>query len=395
MRKFILAILILLLGSVLAFADHPPEIEKVVENLCVLECKNGEYKDHTTGTLLKLDSGNKNGVILTCAHLFDDPAPVTVYFPKTRQEFNGNPIKIDRAGDVALVEIVGRPNLPGVEMAAQESDVVGDYRCVLGFESAYKLRILQCQVTSRNINYGKMVTVTAPSQLGMSGGPIVTRDGKIASVVSGSGGDLPLETLACSQRQMAVIVRPIFPFLYRWRQRRAIQRARAVGDFVPINVQCPDGNCGLPYQQPAYQPIRQNFTDSRITSQNISDINNLPVLRDAVERNKQEISILQQRVSALEQAPTPTMDFTAIKSEITQDVLARMPTPEPGRVGPRGPQGEPGRDAELTNQQIQLIAESIANSLPPVRIQVIDSQGRKSISEGRLGDTLQLELFDK
>ena len=413
MRKLILAILILLLGSVLAFAQDISKVNEAGLNMCVVSTPEGFAG---TGCLL---AGKP--VIVTAAHIFNQASPrAIIEFAGSSRQYTARLVHraYNNGKDLAFLELNQQPNRPGVPIAPTVSSPVwyGGY--------SYKgLRTFMGRITGK---FGNSYEVEGTSISGMSGGPVFNEKGELVSVLFARD-DMTQQMVMNTNEALRTETQQCYPGLFRRMAQRPIFPRTIFG-----GQRCPSpgvaGGCQIQYQperiqfdvvpqppqiiqrpqpqiqpqQPVYVPqpnpdsvveyVPRPEDDRSLSWQDLEDIRRLPSIEARVNNNVTKIASLEQRVRALEQNPG-NVNY----QQITQNVLERMPAPPagpPGRDGKDGRDGVDGKDATLSQTDINLIAESIARNLPPVRLQVIDTQGRESITEGRLGDTLRLKLFD-
>jgi S1-C subfamily serine protease len=212
--------------------QYPPSISNVVRHLCVCENDMGQgMVSKTTGTLLDVPANpnipNGDGVIITCAHLLSDgenPNGKTIRCVFGGNAYRGRIIAFDRTSDICVIHIQGRPNLPGV-LLATDPDQVGQERWHMGFIGGTRLRINRSRITAVDLSGGAMKQFSAGSLSGMSGGPVVSEDGSITGVITGSTEPMGVPSdqaysIGATCQWMQRICQPLFPRLREWRRRR-------------------------------------------------------------------------------------------------------------------------------------------------------------------------------
>lgn len=137
---------------------------------------------------------NRDGYILTNAHVVKDAEEIFISLPDGRQ-FPGKLIGIDNSSDIAVLKING-DNLPIANMGDSDGIMIGEYAIAIGNPFGYILAETGPTVTcgwisavNRNIKfdnegkiYKKMIQTNADINQGNSGGPLVNILGDIIAV---------------------------------------------------------------------------------------------------------------------------------------------------------------------------------------------------------------------
>jgi S1-C subfamily serine protease len=127
-----------------------------------------------------------NGLAATCKHVVDG-----VYAPKAvlhdQSEHPLHVVAISRKHDLALVQVLGPPNLPFLSIRDAESVAPGDRLFAIGSSAGLQSTITDGVFTGfRKIGRPeeRMIQFSAPVNQGNSGGPLVDAGGKVIGVVS-------------------------------------------------------------------------------------------------------------------------------------------------------------------------------------------------------------------
>ncbi|MCH7989946.1 MAG: trypsin-like peptidase domain-containing protein [Planctomycetes bacterium] len=144
---------------------------------------------HSTGSQLS-GSGvcvDKTGVILTASHVVTNGA-CRVFF--NDQNYPAIRVLIPPKEGVAVLKVIAKENLPFLEIAVSQPRV-GDSVWVMGFPegewSSYRTSVTSDQLFFTDDRSTQLIGVFAPVIFGTSGGPLVTKEWRVAGIASVSG----------------------------------------------------------------------------------------------------------------------------------------------------------------------------------------------------------------
>ena len=219
------------LASAAEGAQHPAVVRVVAQHCDGRSCS----RTYGSGTVVDIDGAA--AVIVTCAHLFREPASsVAVRFPDgvtlaaevkaidQTWDLAALTIQADRQFGVAPVAISGVAPKPGDPLQSCGYGSDGEYSCNRG----------------RAIGYGRTATTSSHETLelsgmardGDSGGPVFNAQGELVAVLWGTNGQIVSATYCCRvQRFLA----GLFPRLRdRFNRPTQPERAQPAGPLVPV-----------------------------------------------------------------------------------------------------------------------------------------------------------------
>jgi hypothetical protein len=271
-----------------------------------------------------------DGLFLTAAHVMRGEAPVaTVTFADGRS-FSTRLVANDPQYDQALLESADKPD-GGVPIA--EGNATRGVRLFLGGYSQgpalfwpSTMRGVCSPVGGPSADW---ITTTGQSIPGDSGGPIFDEKGCIiGNLWGGSNGETTGVNCGRTQR-----------FLQRFRDRLRSWHTQGRGCF---GGSCPPENQGAYYQPPA---------DNGSVQVEIEP--GTPVTQPGLDPASNLKPIDQQQ---------PCLPCKPDFDKIAEEVWGRLKD-KPELQGPAGPQGPPGKDAEITAEQIAAIVMAISSQI--------------------------------
>jgi hypothetical protein len=181
-------------------------------SVCRIRLQIGVGSSLGTGTLVCV--GADYGAVITCAHLFREGAgQITVTF-RDGKTFSGELAAQDPAGELAIVKITPRPEIPIVRIAAdhpQQGERLtfggygpdGRYREVTGVLNGYRGTAGGGHQT---------LEVQGSARQGDSGGPIFNAQGELAGVLWGTDGSTTVGSYNGRICQFTQVDRYLFPW---------------------------------------------------------------------------------------------------------------------------------------------------------------------------------------
>jgi hypothetical protein len=165
--------------------------------------------DGTLGSGTLVDRDAATGLVLTCAHLFDDSSGQIVVTLPQAGRFAARILEIDRTNDLAAVAI-RRPEADPLQVA--DGEPVG-MLTACGYGPAGVFRAIRGSITGRATIVGADVpstTIAGAVRPGDSGGAILNAQGQLAGVIWGQR----------DGQTYATCGRTVFEFLNRIRSKR-------------------------------------------------------------------------------------------------------------------------------------------------------------------------------
>jgi hypothetical protein len=170
-----------------------------------------------SGTLVR--RSDSTGVVLTCAHLFDNATGRIIVSFTNGQRFAARLIERDRAHDLAAL-LIRRPDVEPIAVSNDDPDGV---LSACGFGPDGQLRCFRGNITGAAIAVGAMypsLTISGAARPGDSGGGVLDARGELVGVVWGQRDGLTYVTCG----------RPVREFLKRIFDRSGNQPPRAPGN---------------------------------------------------------------------------------------------------------------------------------------------------------------------
>jgi hypothetical protein len=271
-------------------------------------------------------------LVLSCAHVYKgENTYKTDVWLKNGQHFVGKPLQIDSTWDQSLIELNAKPNLIGLPLA-KNNPKPGDVIKAYGYGHSNKVYVTNGNVEKywmpTNATVGGWFSATGRVDQGSSGGPIVDADGYLLGNLWGSD----------TQDTIGLCTWKTVRFLKPWRGRLSQGICRD-GRCYPRQPQSPSGSIviqGAPNLIPEPPPV------APVVDMPIPDV---PVQKPFPDQNP----------------PSVEIDIDAIVEALKNDEEFIAKTK--GDPGPEGPQGEPGQDAELTNDHVAAMTAAIIQTL--------------------------------
>ena len=288
-----------------------------------------------------------DGLVLTCAHLWDRGQPVSVkVLFVDGQTIQGRPLKIDSQWDQAVIELVQiHPTAKGSRLAGA-NPVVGQGVTVAGYDGGKRRikwrvgSVVKTGLSPYAGSPGDWFESTGQVTGGASGGPAFTDRGRLIGNLWGASNQ---RTTSLTTGRTRLFLAPWFPRLSAWGDR--------MKQGGPI--------CSGPDCQPGEQPSAAGGVDVFET----------PV-----------------------QPTQPTQPPIAVEKINYAKLLDMMATDSRFR-GPKGDKGEPGESAQL---DVMALAEAIKTTLPPIYFNLIGPDGKVISSEAiPLGGQFNLHHLPK
>jgi trypsin-like peptidase len=170
-----------------------------------------------SGTLVRRSSST--GLVLTCAHLFDDATGRIIVTFAGGQRFAARLVERDRAHDLAAL-LIRRPDVEPVAVSDEEPSGV---LSACGYGPNGQLHCFRGNITGAAIAAGAVhpsLTIAGAARPGDSGGGVLNTSGQLVGVVWGQR----------DGHTYATCGRPVHEFLKRILSRSAGQPPRAPGD---------------------------------------------------------------------------------------------------------------------------------------------------------------------
>lgn len=149
---------------------------------------------------------DKDGYIITNAHVVSGATQITVVLPDTR-EFDAKLLGIDESSDIAILKING-DKLPNAKLGTSRDLIIGEWAVALGNPYGFlmndtKPSVAVGVISAVNRNFGQrqdgkiykdMIQTDAAINQGNSGGPLVNINGEVIGIntfiMSESGGSI-------------------------------------------------------------------------------------------------------------------------------------------------------------------------------------------------------------
>jgi hypothetical protein len=182
-------------GVVLALAlpassdvpDFAPMIKMVTPSVAFVLSKDENGRLAESGTAFVVDP---TGLLLTALHVVDEASQISVLLPSQRA-LGADVIGIDVDHDVALLSApsMPRPGPPALALGNSSGVHLGETVLVVGYPlpspQSPTLTVTHGIVSALRTQAG-YIQIDAPVNPGDSGGPVLTRDGKVIGIVDAS-----------------------------------------------------------------------------------------------------------------------------------------------------------------------------------------------------------------
>lgn len=131
---------------------------------------------------------NKNGLILTAAHVVQGNEEMSIIFPDGKA-FTAKVLGSNRTKDVAMLQLVKKKNWPFAEIGDSDALKIGGYVIAMGHAGGYDTRRPAPVRFGRLLSKNRKGFITSDSVLigGDSGGPLFDINGKIVGINSSIG----------------------------------------------------------------------------------------------------------------------------------------------------------------------------------------------------------------
>ena len=302
-----------------------------------------------------------DGLILTAAHVIRGSTAWTIYWPDGRTTA-AKALKSDSNYDQALLGTIKHPSARGIRLATANPGP-GDPIYLAGYDggrATLKLR------PGRMVSYSSpfrgwpsdWFDINNPVQGGSSGGPALTAHGRLVGNLWGAS--------TRQQTTTAVLLGRTRRFLLPWNARLAAWELAMARGMTP--AQCGVASGGRPVfraPNPAPSPVPDEGPPPATTTPTVAPTINIGTVT-TLPAGSQATAVMRQDGS----------DYV---------IDLGIPRGSDGRTGPQGPQGPPGQ------VDVNRLAEAIRGSLPPIRVNSIDSAGKVLDSvDVPLGGTLNI-----
>ena len=268
-----------------------------------------------------------DGLFLTAAHVMRGEAPQALVTFADGRSFNTRLVANDPQYDQALLESTDKPD-GGVPIAGGNAErgsrlFLGGYSQGPALFWPSTMRGVCSPVGGPSADW---ITTTGQSIPGDSGGPIFDETGCIiGNLWGGSNGETTGVNCGRTQR-----------FLGRFRERLKAWHTQGRGCFGT----CPPPNQGAYYQPPSDGVQVEIEPGTPVTQPGLDPASNL---------------------KPIAQSP-PCVPCKPDYDQIAAEVWGRIKD-KPELQGPAGPQGPPGKDAEITAEQIAAIVMAISTQI--------------------------------
>jgi hypothetical protein len=175
--------------------------------------------DGSTGSGTLVRRSESLGLVLTCAHLFDNATGRIIVSFNNGQRFAARLVKRDRTHDLAAL-LIRRPDAEPIDVSDEEPSGI---LSACGYGSDGQLRCFRGSITGAAIAAGAAypsLTIAGAARPGDSGGGVLDARGQLVGVVWGQRDGLTYATCG----------RPVGEFLKRLLGKPDNQRPRAPGD---------------------------------------------------------------------------------------------------------------------------------------------------------------------
>jgi len=131
---------------------------------------------------------NKDGLILTAAHVVQGNEEMSIIFPNGKA-FIAKVLGSNRTKDVAMLQLVKKKNWPFAEIGDSDALKIGGYVIAMGHAGGYDTRRPAPVRFGRLLSKNKKGFITSDSVLigGDSGGPLFDMNGKVVGINSSIG----------------------------------------------------------------------------------------------------------------------------------------------------------------------------------------------------------------
>ena len=131
---------------------------------------------------------NKDGLILTAAHVVQGNEEMSVIFPNGKA-FIAKVLGSNRTKDVAMLQLVKKKNWPFAEIGNSDAMKIGDHVIAMGHAGGYDTRRPAPVRFGRLLSKNRRGFITSDSVLigGDSGGPLFDINGKVVGINSSIG----------------------------------------------------------------------------------------------------------------------------------------------------------------------------------------------------------------
>jgi len=346
-RGFASLLVVLVLFSTLLRAAEPRQAS------CRITNYNSGMIDGGSGTLVDIKSDRSKGLILTCAHIFDDGVGKVTVIMDGGYSHGASLYKMNKEADLSLLVILNPKADPvGINLNPQGQISV----CGYGSSNTFQASPGNILGSVSNQSLTSLMT-TAQTRSGDSGGGVFDDRGNLVAVhwgKSGSGFSYGshgepfkafLQSAGFDCRGNSCI-----PPGYRRMAPRASQ---------PMLVETPNPGPVIGPIQPLLPPNRGMQPVSRVPDTNMDDI------MRRIEELRRETSFNKKRLERLEKSCS---DSCCKPKEIQGEPRgAKGDQGESGIQGiqgEKGERGETGKTAEISSRQIEQIVAIVLEQLP-------------------------------
>lgn len=230
-----------------------------------------------SGTLIDTSDDYRQGLVLTCAHLFTDGVgQVVVQFPQSKTH-QARLVAIDRQADLAAL-VIGNPDAAEVDIGGEAAR--GDTVSACGFGSDGTFRCATGAVVGAARSAGQQnLLIDDPVRSGDSGGAVFDSAGRLVAVVWGESAGITYASTGA----------PLRRFL-----QHVLGSSNRTVTTCPTGL-CPSGSCpnGVCPRQPLFgnsrpQEITRTPAAPRLPRADDAHLDELRRRIAAVEQNKQD-----------------------------------------------------------------------------------------------------------
>lgn len=226
---------------------------------CRIVNRTGRLESIGSGTLIDCTADGTQGLVLTCAHLFDEgTGEIVVTFPQVKSH-GARLVALDRQADLATLAI-GNPSVAPATLA--DGAPAGSTVRAWGFGPTGQLRNASGQIVGEADATGQVsMAIAAAVREGDSGGGVFDSQGRLVAVVWGESGGVTYASTGA----------PL---------RRFLQRV--LGSETRFVQSCPSGTCPRPL--PIQRPVQQ----APVAPPNNEQLAELTRRVTSLEQNKQD-----------------------------------------------------------------------------------------------------------